>query len=367
MNICIIGGGNMGTALAAYFYESYNDVVIYSKNAEKFCRSIEAIDIISDEKIIAEVFATNDLSKAVSTADIICITYPSFMLQEIFDDIAPLLRADTIVGVIPGTGGVEFFSKPLKNNTVFGLDRVPCVARIKEYGKAVYHSKKKSVRVAALPSSQTQKVCEVLNDMLDFEFSPLNNYLTLTFTPSNPTLHTSRTYTMFKDYVNGDFYDRKFLFYKEWTMDASEMLHGMDMEIHDTCDALDGIDLSGVIPILTHYESETPKQMTDKIRSIKSLSQIVSPMKEVDGGFIPDFSSRFFIEDFPYGLMILKGFAQIAGIKTPNMDKVIRWHGERLGQNYIDENGEILQDNDSITPQKYGINTVQDVYDFYLS
>ena len=365
MNICIIGGGNIGTTMAAYFSQTHHDVILYSSKHEAFGKKIEMIDRESEEVFVTEISATNDLRYAISNADIICITYPSFMLKATFEKISPLLKKGAIVGIVPGTGGAEFYKDIINEHTLFGFDRVPCISRIKEYGKSVYHSKKKSVRVAAIPKEQTEFICDILGKALRLECLPLKNYLTVTFTPSNPILHTARTYTMFQTYEEGILYERNFLFYREWNNQASKVLLGMDNEILQICNGLANIDLSGLIPLTIHYESETIEELTRKITGIASLANITSPMKEVQGGFIPDFESRYFIEDIPYGLTILKGFAQIAGIKTPYMDAVLRWHEEKLGEKYIDDNGNILLNNNAITPQKFGINTVEDVYNFY--
>ena len=37
-------------------------------------------------------------------------------------------------------------------------------------------------------------------------------------------------------------------------------------------------------------------------------------------------NARFFWEDVPYGLCILKDIAELAGVKTPNIDKQIIFH-----------------------------------------
>jgi len=365
MKICVIGGGNIGTAMSACFSQNGHDVTIYTAKCNEFCGEIEAIGIESEKSFIARIAVTDDLSVATKDVDMICITYPSFMMKDIFEDLRGLMNPDVIVGVIPGTGGVEFLKNILSEQIIFGLDRVPCIARLKQYGKSVYYSMKKSIRIAALTSGQTERICDIFGDALGVKCIALKNYLTVTFTPSNPILHTARTYTMFSNYKEGILYDRNFLFYKEWNDSASEVLLAMDNELQQICSALSKMDLSDVIPIYEHYESQTVQQLTAKLGSIASLAKITSPMKEVQSGFIPDFSSRYFTEDVPYGLTILKGFAQIAGVKTPFMDKVLRWNGERLGEKYIDNDGNILLNSRCIIPQKFGINSVSAIYDLY--
>ena len=366
MRVCIIGGGNIGTAMAAYFSKNCYEVMVYSSRHEEFGKEIEAIDSEYGTSFFATIYATNDLKYAVGDADIICVTYPSFMIESVFKQLCPLLKKETIIGVIPGTGGVEFFREIVDGHTVFGLDRVPCIARIKMYGKSVYHSKKKSVRLAAFPKKHTKYLCDILSKALGIDCFALDNYLTLTLTPSNPILHTTRTYTMLQNYEKGVFYPREFLFYKEWNDRASEFLLGMDNELQQICSSLWKIDLSGVISVMTHYESKTIKELTKKITSIKSLSKITFPMKESQNGFVPNFASRYFIEDVPYGLTILKGFAQITDVKTPYMDEVLRWNGKKMEEEYIDKSGKILLNNKAVFPQKFGIKTVEDIYNFYL-
>ena len=68
--------------------------------------------------------------------------------------------------------------------------------------------------------------------------------------------------------------------------------------------------------------------MTEKIRSIKSLHNLTSPMKQVDGGWIPDFSSRYFTADFPYGLAIIEAFANVLKCKIPNIMATMNWYRE---------------------------------------
>lgn len=52
-------------------------------------------------------------------------------------------------------------------------------------------------------------------------------------------------------------------------------------------------------------------------------------MKEVENGWMPDFSSRYFTEDFPYGLKIIKDLAEKEGIATPCINEVYEW-GQRM-------------------------------------
>ena len=41
-----------------------------------------------------------------------------------------------------------------------------------------------------------------------------------------------------------------------------------------------------------------------------------------DGKFVPNFKFRYLWEDIPFGMAVIKGIATIAGVQTPNIDKV---------------------------------------------
>jgi hypothetical protein len=53
------------------------------------------------------------------------------------------------------------------------------------------------------------------------------------------------------------------------------------------------------------------------------------PMIETDKGFIPNLSHRFFVEDIPFGLVIIKSIAILLNVKTPNIDKVL-FHFQKI-------------------------------------
>ena len=51
-----------------------------------------------------------------------------------------------------------------------------------------------------------------------------------------------------------------------------------------------------------------------------------------DGKYMIDFKFRYMQEDLPFGLVVMKGIASIAGVETPTMDKVIMWAQKVMGK-----------------------------------
>lgn len=188
----------------------------------------------------------------------------------------------------------------------------------------------------------------------------LDNYLNITLVNSNPLLHTARLFSIYKDYpTKNKEYSSLPLFYENWDIETSKLLIAMDEELFAIFDSLkrNGIYVEQIKPIVKHYESLDEIGLTNKILSINSLKGLTTPsIKNENGNFIPDFSSRYFSADFPYGLEIIIEFAKITNTACPNMQLVDNWY--RFASNNPDK-GFTMIDN--------GIKTIDDLLDIYCS
>lgn len=82
----------------------------------------------------------------------------------------------------------------------------------------------------------------------------------------------------------------------------------------------------GYLPTaLNYYESHDAASLARKLSSIQGFKGITSPMKQTAGGWVADYSSRYFTEDFPFGLRFIKELAAEHGVPTPVIDKVLAW------------------------------------------
>lgn len=105
---------------------------------------------------------------------------------------------------------------------------------------------------------------------------------------------------------------------------AAQLYIDMDKELQQLLSVLPVRE--GSIPtVLQYYESTDASSLARKLRSIEVFKGIPSPMKEVEGGFVPDFQSRYFTKDFPYGLALIRQMAHEKGVPTPTIDKVYEW------------------------------------------
>lgn len=77
---------------------------------------------------------------------------------------------------------------------------------------------------------------------------------------------------------------------------------------------------------------------------------------------MPDFNHRYLQEDVPFGLAVLKGIAELAGVSTPVSDRVLKWCQEHMGLDLIV--GSQLKGKDiylTRSPQAFGYLTLNEL------
>ena len=323
--ICICGGGSLGLVCASVFVSQGLQVNILTGHPDNWSKIIESTDNNgkSYKGVLNKVSCVPD--SVIPDADIILLCVPGYLIRKTLIDIKPFLKEGSIVGSIVSSTGFFVFAHEIFEDEVplFGFQRVPFISRSKEYGKVgQLLGYKKSLNVAI--ENYEDSFAETLSRIFITPVNLLANFYEASLTNSNPILHTSRLFTMWKDYRIGMTYDNCPLFYHDWTDDASDTLLAMDREFMSLLQQLN--IKPGVIPsLLEYYEVTDVKSLTAKIKSIDAFKDIASPMKKTATGWIPDFGNRYFTEDFPYGLRIIKEIAEKHNVCTPIISKVYNW------------------------------------------
>lgn len=370
MNVTIIGGGNIGMCLAGEISRVRGyEVTLYASNPGQFADTIEVIDEERDITFKSgNICTTDDLQKAISDADVILCTFPAHIRKMLIEQIEPFIKSDAILGFIPGYGGAELYCRKLieKGVTIFAMQKVPYVARTKERGKiAGLWSRKNKLFVAALPHVKTIEIAGMIEDMLLIKCIPLNNYMAATLLPGNPLLHTSGSVVYLDNYKNGQVFPEQIYYYRSWDDKCSEMICKFSDEMMKVCEMIP-LDLSEVKSIQEYYESPTPCDLTRKFHTIPSFHNLLLPMKNVNGGFVPDFSSRFYTEDIPNGVCIIKALALLVGVETPTIDYILDWYYRMTGKEYFLKDGSFGKDiMETAIPQINGIGTLDELKEFY--
>ncbi len=331
MKICICGGGSLGHVCSGVL-ASQNDVElnVLSGHPDRWQKIITVFDDNGKQYVAHINRISSNPQEVVVGQDIILFCLPGYMIEKTLKSIKPYI-GDAVVGTVVSSTGFFFFAhKVLGEGTkLFGFQRVPFISRVIDYGKSANLLGYKSSLSAVLENIEDK---ETFRKELEHRFitpvSLLDSFYEVALSNSNPILHTGRLYSMFHGREE-EVFDHNILFYKEWTDEASQLLLEMDAEFFKL---LRTLDIHSLPTLLDYYECTDAHSLTSKIQSIPAFQKIVSPMKEVESGWVADYRSRYFTEDFPFGLRWIKELATNYRIDIPVIDVVYQWGMNRLFQ-----------------------------------
>ncbi|MBR5640480.1 MAG: NAD/NADP octopine/nopaline dehydrogenase family protein [Muribaculaceae bacterium] len=338
MNVCICGGGSLGHTIVGFVasQEDYN-VSVLTRHPEKWSKAIEVTDMnghLFNGKLSC---ATNDPSLVVPNAHIVLLCLPGYAIKDTLQQIRPYLSDTTFIGTVVSSTGFFFMAAEVlaSDISVFGFQRVPFIARTKEYGKSANllgYKPSLSVAIENTADGKKREFVSLLERIFHVPVRLLGSHYEVSLTNSNPLLHTSRIYTMWKDWKPGVKYDRCPMFYADWTIDAAHYYIEMDREFQAMLKLLPVAD-NAIPNVLDYYESHDEQSLRNKLASIPAFKSLVAPMiGNDDDGYEPDFSSRYFTEDFPYGLYSIVKVARDLHFSTPIIDEVYNWGMDMIGQ-----------------------------------
>lgn len=329
MKICICGGGSLGHVCAGVMASQEGvELNILSGHPDRWSNTIVVTDG-NGKQYTAEISkVSSNPQEVIQDQDIILFCLPGYLIEKTMRDIKPFI-GDATVGTVVSSTGFFFFAHDIlgEKAKLFGFQRVPFISRVAEYGKTSNLLGYKSSLAAVIENvDDKEKFREELERLFITPVTLLDSIYEVALSNSNPILHTGRLYTMFHGREN-EVFDHNILFYKEWTDEASQILIDMDAEFFQL---LDKLNVHSIPSLLDYYESTDAASLTRKIKSIPAFQSITSPMKQVEGGWVPDFKSRYFTEDFPYGLRNIYDLAIQNGIECPCIRRVYEWGYSRI-------------------------------------
>jgi len=128
------------------------------------------------------------------------------------------------------------------------------------------------------------------------------------------------------------------------------------------------VDMSSVISIHDWYLKTYASDITDGSSLKSSLMTnyayrgLTHPCVKTDEGYLPDFKHRYMTEDIPFGLAVLRGIGEAAGVATPHIDAVLTWAQEKMGKSYLVDGKLTGKDlKESRAPQAYGFTTLEEM------
>jgi hypothetical protein len=294
--------------------------------------------------------------------------------------IEPYVSDNTFVGTVYGQGAFDLQARSIfqgkledKNITIFALTNVPFICKIIEYGKSInIIGPKNHLYCASFPPEEVEKAANYISLLYYIPTFTIPNFLCITLTPSNQIIHPGRVYSVFKEWDGKTGYEPKSVprLY-DLDEDSANEIQLLDDEIQEIKKAIlkhyPEIDLSGLMPIKERIIKQYSNQIADKstLKSVFSTNKgydiLVFPTKQVEDGLIPNVDSRFFWEDIPFGLCILKNFGDVFGVPMPNTERIIKWHQKFMGVDFINSENELININLTGAPAKYGYSNKEDL------
>lgn len=320
----------MGHVVAGWLAARHHAVVnLLTNRPEKWAHEI-IVDTPEKELLHAllHIVSANP-AEVIPMSDVVLLCLPGFLIRSELQKLKPHLSPHTFVGCVFSSTGFFFEAHEVlrADQPLWGFQRVPFISRVNEYGQSAHllgHKQAHNVAIEHVSDSEKEAFAQMLGEWFERPINILKNFYEASLTNSNPLLHTSRLYTLFGGAHEGKPFPRMILFYEEWTTEAADLYIKMDEEFFQLLKVLPVSD--HFLPTALHYyESHDAKSLAAKLSSIQSFKGIASPMKQTEEGWMPDFTSRYFTEDFPYGLKYIWKLAHEKGISCPHIDKVYAW------------------------------------------
>eukprot|EP00831_Metopus_contortus_P067413 TRINITY_DN6016_c0_g1_i1.p1 TRINITY_DN6016_c0_g1~~TRINITY_DN6016_c0_g1_i1.p1 ORF type:complete len:293 (-),score=53.05 TRINITY_DN6016_c0_g1_i1:260-1138(-) len=221
---------------------------------------------------------------------------------------------------------------------------------------------------ASYPTNKVEQVSRIISLLYYIPTFTIPNFLCITLTPSNQIIHPGRTYSMFRDWDGKSPYllsDIPRLY--DLDEASAKEIQLLDDELQAIKTAITKyypeIDLSPVLPIKERIIKQYGKQISDPstLQSVfstnKGYDTLTFPTKSVPGGVVPNLESRYFWEDIPFGLCILKNYGDVFGVPMPNTERIIKWHEKFMGVKFLDPFNNLINVNLTGAPAKYGFTT----------
>lgn len=327
MKITICGGGSLGHVCAGVLSsQEGNAVSILTTHPERWGAELCVADEEGRLYKGKPVCITADPADCIPQADMVLFCLPGFAIREEIGHIRPFLSKETPLGSIVSSTGFFFFAHELlpADQALWGFQRTPFIARTAEYGhSARLLGYKKSVAIAVENIADSDSFRENMERLFLTPVEMLSSFYEAALTNSNPILHTGRLYAMWHDWY-GEATPECRLFYAEWDTRSAEMIIRMDEEFQQLLTVLQ-VDKSRMPSLLDYYEQHDAESLAQKLRSIPAFKPILAPMKQTPEGWIPDFGSRYFTEDFPFGLRFIHDLAHENNVACPTIDAVYEW------------------------------------------
>lgn len=379
MRCVVVGSGNGAQTAAGLLGSEGHEVFMlfgpaYAERAEALQAALDANGgcmILEDHSAGGEpaivrgpiAGVTTDAARVVPFADLIAISLNGPAMAPAVEQIAEHLHPEQLLLFLQGISGINYRQvvdamgrHALTNLPTFAATKtLPWACRLQRPGRVSVLGTKADIGLALAPDASM-----LLRAMLPallaglfpgtrFRINP--SPLDVTCLPydilGNDVLHPGIMYGKWKDWDGAPLPERP-LFYHGVSREAVSVIEAMQDETLAVIAALSRFlglpapvavrDVRADLELCYGPRIADPSTLYSLLRTNEAYEGIYHPMKPApDGaaGFVPNFSARLLSEDVPCGLVPIRGAAEVLGVPTPAIDRVIEWAQEKLGREYL--------------------------------
>ena len=390
--LTICGGGNAAHALLALACGAGWDVDLYAPHANEAGRLNAALQ--ANNGLVARFADGRQLrgyahrvsahpADVIPGSALILLALPAFAHGSTLNQVTPYLDSDATIGVLPARSGFDYQLRALYPYrrvpyTFFGLQSLPWACRITAYGQEVeILGTKAGVDIAAWPAQKTPDLARQLQPLFGVNLRPVSSFLALTLANTGQLIHPGIMYGLCAGHENATYSGGDApLFYQGVDEHTAARLQAMSDDVQALAATLEEriphFDAAEVIALHCWLLQAYPNDVQDggtlraAFNSNRAYSGLRLPLRPLqNNAYAVDFTARYLNEDIPFGLVVLRGIAQLAGAETPAIDEVINWAQVRLGQRYLVDGALCGPDVPRArAPQSYGITSIAELRDW---
>jgi NAD/NADP octopine/nopaline dehydrogenase, alpha-helical domain/Ketopantoate reductase PanE/ApbA len=393
--VLICGTGSGAHVLAAVISRQPDvEVRVITQSAEKAQRWRETMDrhgftvtVRGDNGhptvIQSGPFTITSERQAARGCDIVILSVPAFAHRKYLTCLAPYLEDGCVIVGLPGQNGFEFdvreaLGPRLRKCVIVNFDSLPWVCRTNEFGRSAGLLSTKERLVGAMQNGISHGRVDDPLECLQRLFGERpkvtisGSLLGITLRSPNGYCHPPLMFGRWKEWDGRALDEPPLLYHGVDEATAALLEHVSDEIVATSRQIMAGYpdaDLSQVISLYDWDVGCYSSYITDKTNLITAMrtnagyAGLTHPMIETaDGKYVPDFNHRFLTEDVPFGLVVIRGVAEIADVPTPFIDTVLCWCQETMGKEYLV--GSRLTGKDigaTRCPQRYGLTTMEDI------
>jgi len=322
--IVVCGGGHLGHALAAVLSAQHPTALLTG-------RPFAAGLIVARTRTLVVAgmpeLVTSDAELALQGAHVVLIAAPCYAHSGLLLQIAPFVPRDAWVGALPAVGWFHEKAQQILGRTkrVFGTREAPYNCRVVQRGAIVdIFGVVPKIGVAAVVSGEAPAAANLLADLLAIPTEVVSHPIAAMLRPVNVALHPVGFERLIRAALECGPFARPPAFYGMWDDRSSCRYLAIGEELADVAAASRLCHPNEIDPVPRHYGTSNPAELTARIRSLDGLKAIGAPVIPADSGYMPDFESRFVVEDAYVGLAAAIDIGQRANVPTTGMSELLK-------------------------------------------